>query len=368
MSLGWRMMEIDFCHRKRLGAGAVLGRCSLVVLMLFCLASSCWGGTGSWQEFKKTFISPDGRVVDYKQQEISHSEGQGYAMLLAVLEKDRPIFEQLWRWTQTNLQVRDQDALLCWSWGRRFNGQWTVLDYNNATDGDLCVALALLLAAETWQVESFKTDALAIMASIKDRLIVDRYGLKVVLPGYYGFSRRDSLVVNPSYWVLPAFKYFARYQDKRLWLEVHQDAVQLISRWNFSDLNLPPDWLFLSDKGGGVFADKPQLCGYEGIRVFLFMAWDDQLGQMPGLVALLDRIAELHFVPLPLDLEKNRMSLWGGPAGFYAVMGRCANALGRKEQGQWLWQEAHRRLQREQRDYYSYVLYLLAGQKEMPWS
>ena len=41
-----------------------------------------------WEAYKKRFVSPDGRVVDFLQGQISHSEGQGYGLLLAVLQDD----------------------------------------------------------------------------------------------------------------------------------------------------------------------------------------------------------------------------------------------------------------------------------------
>ena len=49
---------------------------------------------GTWEHYKKTFISNDGRVIDYYQEQCSHSEGQGYGMLLAVRHNDKETFSQ----------------------------------------------------------------------------------------------------------------------------------------------------------------------------------------------------------------------------------------------------------------------------------
>nr|WP_301540442.1 glycosyl hydrolase family 8 [Proteus mirabilis] len=43
-----------------------------------------------WQQFKARYITPEGRVIDSANQNISHSEGQGYGMLMAVVEKPNP--------------------------------------------------------------------------------------------------------------------------------------------------------------------------------------------------------------------------------------------------------------------------------------
>ena len=36
-----------------------------------------------WQAWRDRFVMPDGRVVDTLQGQASHSEGQGYGMVLA---------------------------------------------------------------------------------------------------------------------------------------------------------------------------------------------------------------------------------------------------------------------------------------------
>jgi len=41
---------------------------------------------------------------------ISHSEGQGYGMLLAVAADDRPTFDLLWGWTRAQLMLRNDGS------------------------------------------------------------------------------------------------------------------------------------------------------------------------------------------------------------------------------------------------------------------
>jgi endoglucanase len=45
----------------------------------------------NWQKYADRFITSDGRVVDNANHNVSHSEGQGYAMLLAERLDDRNI-------------------------------------------------------------------------------------------------------------------------------------------------------------------------------------------------------------------------------------------------------------------------------------
>src|SRR5204863_479589 len=69
----------------------------------------------AWRAYKARFVSEQGRVVDTANGGISHSEGQGYGMLLAVARRHRETFERIWTWTRANLMVRD-DQLIAWRW------------------------------------------------------------------------------------------------------------------------------------------------------------------------------------------------------------------------------------------------------------
>ena len=53
-----------------------------------------------WQQYKAKFIDPSGRVIDNANGGISHSEGQGYSMLLAERFGDKDAFANAWLWTQ----------------------------------------------------------------------------------------------------------------------------------------------------------------------------------------------------------------------------------------------------------------------------
>ena len=118
----------------------------LALLATIMTGLTACAADNDWDTFKQGFVEADGRVVDTGQARISHSEGQGFAMVFATHYDDRPTFERLWQWTQRNLQVRD-DALLAWRW----ESQRGVTDRNNATDGDLLVAWALVRASEKWR-------------------------------------------------------------------------------------------------------------------------------------------------------------------------------------------------------------------------
>ena len=339
----------------------------LVLLLALCGVPETWAANpGSWQYFVDHFVTPEGRVVDIFQDKISHSEGQGYGMLLAVTHKDEATFDLLWQWTQSHLQVRRSDALAVWSWGKRPTGELAPIDFNNASDGDIYIAWALLLAHERWNRPDYSEQAMRIIRSIRRFLLLERYGYTMLLPGYYGFVDKESVTLNPSYWVLPAFQLFARFDDRLLWQRVHDEALRLLRDGSGEGLQLIPDWLQLNRDGVTIHPEKPPLFGYEAIRVVLFLTWDDKLATMPAVGQLLDRIEQSGQFPRFIDLKTGVSAKEEGSAGFYAVMARAATALKRNDLAELLWQKAREKVSYEKDDYYSQVLYLLARMGVMP--
>jgi len=314
----------------------------------------------AWDRFKTEYVAPDGRVIDFNQGGRSHSEGQGYAMLLAVALNDRSTFTRCWSWAENNLQVRGSDRLFAWSWGERLPGRWGVIDLNNATDGDLLIAAALLQGAAVWQDGALKEKALGVLESVRASLVVDEDGLLLLLPGYFGFVQQDGRLLNPSYLVLPAFRLFAQHEQAPFWQRLHRDSLTVLSRSTFSRLGLPADWVLWKEPEPVLAAGRGTLYGYEAIRVPLYLAWDENLQALPGISRTLDLVERVGYVPRSVELAGGAVSLDEASAGFYAVYARAAESLGRKEQSRALWKHAREKIAGERRDYYSHVLYLLA--------
>src|SRR4030088_2357389 len=153
-----------------------------------------------WRQYKERFVTSDGRVVDNANGGISHSEGQGYAMLIAERLDDRPTFEAIWQWTRSNLLVRG-DGLAAWRWSPQVPH---VADHNNATDGDLLIAWALAEASDRWDVSEYRETARLIVEDLATKVVTSsRFG-PILLPastGFAGKDQSDAPVVNLSYWL-----------------------------------------------------------------------------------------------------------------------------------------------------------------------
>jgi endoglucanase len=227
-----------------------------------------------WQAYKARFITPEGRVIDTGNNLISHSEGQGYGMLLAVAANDRPVFDRLWSWTRANLMVRD-DQLLAWRWepGKRP----AVADMNNASDGDILVAWALAEAGDFWNDMSYRTAGRRIAVELGRKLVMFKTKLgAILLPAVSGFhadDRPDGPIVNLSYYVFPAFARLPLVAPEVDWAGLTQTGLDLLDLTRGKPDALPPEWLSLKDWRAKPAEGFPAQFAYNAVRTPLYMGW-----------------------------------------------------------------------------------------------
>jgi endo-1,4-beta-D-glucanase Y len=228
----------------------------------------------AWRAYKARFVTDAGRVVDTANKGISHSEGQGYGMLLAVAANDRASFDAIWGWTRANLMVRD-DELIAWRWEP--NARPAVADMNDASDGDLLVAWALTEAAEAWSSVPYKIAARRIAVEVGRKLLLPHtsYGA-LMLPAVAGFAaedRPDGPVVNLSYWVFPALARLPLVAPDVDWAGLSRNGLELVKQVHFGPANLPTDWISLHDASPRPADGFPQTFAYNSIRIPLYIAW-----------------------------------------------------------------------------------------------
>jgi len=228
----------------------------------------------AWQAYKQRFVTQSGRVIDTANGQISHSEGQGYGMLLAVAANDRPTFERIWGWTRANLMVRD-DQLLAWRWtpGQRP----AITDMNNATDGDVLVAWALAEAAELWADASHRASGRRIAVELARKTVLFKTPRgAILLPGVLGFSasdRPDGPIINLSYYVFPAFARLSSVAPEVDWRGLIQTGLDQIRAARFGDSQLPADWITVRGDAPRPADGFPRQFSYNAIRIPLYLAW-----------------------------------------------------------------------------------------------
>jgi endoglucanase len=228
----------------------------------------------AWRAYKQKFVSEAGRVVDTANGMISHSEGQGYGLLLAVAAADRPTFERIWDWTRANLAVRN-DALLAWRWEP--DHRPAVADMNDAADGDILVAWALAEAAEAWSEAAYRVASRRIAVEVGRRLVLWKSPSgPTLLPAVAGFAaedRPDGPIVNLSYYIFPAFARLGLVAPEFDWDSLGQSGLRLIEASRFGEPRLPIEWISLS--GGSPHAADGFAAdfAYNSIRIPLYLAW-----------------------------------------------------------------------------------------------
>jgi len=275
---------------------------------------------GEWLRYRDRFVGDDGRVRDTGNKDVSHTEGQGSAMLFAESFDDRVSFDRIWNWTRDKLR-RPEGALFSWRWDP--NEANPIADANNATDGDMMIAWALARAGRRWHSADYDAAARGIIADIRGKLITRVAGRLVLLPGIDGFTDKDGTVtVNPSYYVYPALEEFPHLDGSAEWGLLRRDGLGLLAKARFGAWELTPDWVAI-DKDGAV-TPAPQLpprFGFDAIRVPLYLIW--------GREATAQRLAPVMKywngftdkpVPAWVNVTDGTLAPFPAPSGFYAVI------------------------------------------------
>ena len=220
----------------------------LAVLVLLVALAGC--GDISDGGFLDRYVE-DGRVVRHDQGGDTVSEGQAYAMLLAVANDDERRFDRVWTWTRKHL--RREDGLLSWRWA---DGR--VADPQPAADADLDAARALVLAGKRFDEPRYAEEGRALGRAIAEHETTVAADKTVLMAGPWA---RERGALNPSYWSPRAFAALGME-------EVAASARRLTDR--LTEDGLPPDWATIEPYG--VFPAGPPAGGepvysYDAVRV-----------------------------------------------------------------------------------------------------
>ena len=187
--------------------------------------------------FLDRYVDPDGRVVRHDQGGDTVSEGQAYAMLVAVGADDRQRFDRVWRWTRDNLQRRDGLLSFLWRDGK-------VADPQPASDADLDAARALLLAASRFGDETYRQEALRIADGIASKETAGTNGEEVLLAGPWS-DYEDRLVVNPSYFAPRSYALLSQATGDDIWQRLWSSSRRITEELTANGTRLPPNWAII---------------------------------------------------------------------------------------------------------------------------
>ena len=283
-------------------------------------------------------VDPDGRVVRRDQDGDTVSEGQAYAMLVAVALGDRATFRAVWSWTSRHLVRPDQT--LSWHWR-----DGSVADASSAADADLDAARALVIAGRAFEDAELTTAGIKLGQAVLDvETVVTPLG-RILVAG--DWAREDPYAYNPSYPSPVAFHLLHRASGDQRWIELAEGSRAATRA--FLDRNrLPPDWAQVDSRGGvratagpGGNGSEGVQYGYDAARMPLRYAEScssDDVALAARLIAPLSR-APRHAAVRNLDGEAigadESVVAMAGLAAVYAASGdrhRSATALAAADQ------------------------------------
>lgn len=301
---------------------ALLG---LVLLPSASLAADCLDWP-AWEGFKQGFMSDDGRVIDrITERHHTVSEGQAYGALMALIANDRASFERILIWTRDNLARGDLvQNLPAWRWGRRDDGQWTVIDPNSASDADVWLAYALLEAGRLWAEPRYTELADRMLANITRSEVVGIPGLGyTLLPAPVGFAGKESYRLNPSYLAPQVLRRFATYRDDMIWRGVLASSRRVLLEG--APRGVAPDWLIWKP---GIGFEVDEISGgvgsYDAIRVYLWIGMlhkaDPYRGRLLARYSRIARLLSLEGSPPETIDTRSGLGKGTGPGGFSAAL------------------------------------------------
>jgi len=231
----------------------------------------------SWEYYKNNFISFEGQVVD-PQTNITTSEGQSYALLRSVIVNDKASFNSIWNWTKSHLQSRNEDKLFSWKWGK-IDGKEKILDFESASDADIDIATALILASKKWKNLEYEKDAKEIVNDIWKKEVVKLNDNKYYLiagswAGYGGI-----VYINPSYISPASFRIFKNYTPEQNWDKLIIDSYGLLKTISkSSNTGLVSDWVAIDKESLGFIEPEIKTLsnnfGYDAVRVYYRISQD----------------------------------------------------------------------------------------------
>ncbi|WP_195701587.1 glycosyl hydrolase family 8 [Companilactobacillus futsaii] len=180
------------------------------------------------------------------------SEAQGYGMLITVMAAqqgfdNQRVFNQLTNY-YLNHRISSQDSLMAWRQNQQGNKMVsTKAEKTSATDGDLDIAYALILADKHWGSKG-KINYHILAIRLLNDIYSQEINVKTGLPKLGNWTKgRNNNVVRTSDLISAYFREFASYTKDGKWTKTMQNSqftLQKLSNQNRT--GLMPDFVMIS--------------------------------------------------------------------------------------------------------------------------
>jgi endoglucanase len=198
-------------------------------------------------------------------------EAIGFGMLLTAYFADKDKFDGLYNFYKTK---RSTEANNMMAWNVSCNG---INDPGSATDGDIDVAFALIVASNQWD-GSYLDEAKNVIQVIKNSVVIRCDSLFVLAPGYSKKSETGGMwggcdLTDIQYYTPAFFRVFAEVSGDNDWNKIADDTYTILNASAHPKTGLVPDWQSVSGIPGGN-SNRIPYYRYDACRVPWRMALD----------------------------------------------------------------------------------------------
>jgi endo-1,4-beta-D-glucanase Y len=160
-------------------------------------------------------------------------ESIGWSMIIAAYMADKATFDGLYKFYNSKKQSHGMMA-----WKVSCTG---VQDAGSASDGDLDVAFAMVVAAWQWG-GTYKDEAKKVISTVK-KLITQCSGTSVIVGGYSGSGAYGGCnETDISYYTPAFFREIAKFSGDNAWDKLADDTYKVLEANTNSSTGLVPDW------------------------------------------------------------------------------------------------------------------------------
>ncbi len=203
------------------------------------------------------------------------TEGMSYGMMIAVQMDRRDVFDKLWKWARTNMQVRSGPHKGYFAWHCRTDG--TMIDSNAASDGEEWFVMSLFFASGRWGngagIFNYAKEANGILHTMLHKEDEPEHGRVTNM-----FNPEEKLVVfvpvkgaceftDPSYQLPHYYELWSRWaeKDNEFWKAAAAASRRVLRNAANPQTGLSPDYSH--------FDGKPVKSWPGGHADFRFDAW-----------------------------------------------------------------------------------------------
>lgn len=216
-----------------------------------------------------------GATDHFKARGCTVSEGIGYGMIISVFAGDYATFNSLWTYNR-GIRAYQNTELMPWK-NSSYSYEINAAAKSSATDADMDIATALILAYYSTGLAEYLTDALKIVKAMWDEEVSPTY---LLYSGNTPTWKKETSAYNLSYFSPIALKLFAAVDPDptHQWTKVLDTMYAFMRSIQTAGTGVLPDWV--NNAGVAInpnnnSADKTYwMFHQESVRIPWRLAWD----------------------------------------------------------------------------------------------